>query len=230
MNIILSVNIPCYDYLIGSCNCPRQKLYASSHVHNIDGVKISAIFRRYFQMHFRELKPLNHKYNIIEICSLSCTDYKWQYFNTGSGNSLKLTRRQAITWANKSWIFWCIYASLGLEESLVSMLYMTPYNNFIVLVFANRGRDNIAAIFQMPISIFFQNENVWISIKISLKFVPKGPIKNIPALVQIMAWRRPDDTPLAEPMMASLLMHICVTRPQWFHNVCFDSMCPGCKS
>ena len=36
--------------------------------------------------------------------------------------------------------------------------------------------------------IFF-NENVWISIKISLKFVPKGPINNIPALVQIMAWR-----------------------------------------
>ena len=25
----------------------------------------------------------------------------------------------------------------------------------------------------------------------SLKFVPKGPINNIPALVQIMAWRRP---------------------------------------
>ena len=29
----------------------------------------------------------------------------------------------------------------------------------------------------------FLNENVWISIKISLKFVPKGPIDNILALV-----------------------------------------------
>ena len=38
---------------------------------------------------------------------------------------------------------------------------------------------------------FFLNENVWIPIKISLKFVPKDPIDNIPALVQIMAWRRP---------------------------------------
>ena len=36
--------------------------------------------------------------------------------------------------------------------------------------------------------IFF-NENVWISIKIPPKFVPKGSINNIPALVQIMAWR-----------------------------------------
>ena len=29
----------------------------------------------------------------------------------------------------------------------------------------------------------FLNENVWIPIDISLKFVPKGPIDNIPALV-----------------------------------------------
>ena len=46
----------------------------------------------------------------------------------------------------------------------------------------------------------FLNENVRISIKISLKFVPKGPINKIPALVQIMAWCRPGDKPLSEPM------------------------------
>ena len=62
--------------------------------------------------------------------------------------------------------------------------------------------------------IFFI-ENVWISIKIALKFVPKGPINNIPALVQIMAWRRSGDRPLSEPVMVSLPTHICVTRPQW---------------
>ena len=61
----------------------------------------------------------------------------------------------------------------------------------------------------------FLNENVWIPIKISLKFVPKGPINNIPSLVQIMVWRRPCDKPLSEPMMVRLLTHICVTRPQW---------------
>ena len=41
----------------------------------------------------------------------------------------------------------------------------------------------------------FLNENAWISIKISLKFVPNGPINKIPALVQIMAWRRSGDKP-----------------------------------
>ena len=62
---------------------------------------------------------------------------------------------------------------------------------------------------------FFQNENVWITIKISLKFVPKAPINNVSSLVQIMTWRHPGDKPLSEPMMVSLPTHICVTRPQW---------------
>ena len=61
----------------------------------------------------------------------------------------------------------------------------------------------------------FLNENVTISIKVLLKFVAKGSINNIPALVQIIAWRRSGDKPLSEPMMVSLLTHICVTRPQW---------------
>ena len=61
----------------------------------------------------------------------------------------------------------------------------------------------------------FVNENVSIAIKMSLTFLPKGSIKNIPALVPIMAWRRPGDKPLSEPMMVSLPTHICVTQPQW---------------
>ena len=42
----------------------------------------------------------------------------------------------------------------------------------------------------------FLNENVWIPFKSSQKFIPKGPINNITALVQKMAWRRPGDKPL----------------------------------
>ena len=61
----------------------------------------------------------------------------------------------------------------------------------------------------------FLKENVRISIKMSLKFVPKSPIDNIAALFQIMAWRWPGDKPLSEAMMVSLLTHICVARPQW---------------
>ena len=37
----------------------------------------------------------------------------------------------------------------------------------------------------------FSNENAQISIEISLKFILRVPINNIPALVQIMVWCRP---------------------------------------
>ena len=61
----------------------------------------------------------------------------------------------------------------------------------------------------------FLNENIGISIKISLMFVHKGPINNIPALVQIMAWRWSGHKPLSETKMVRLPTNICVTRPQW---------------
>ena len=59
------------------------------------------------------------------------------------------------------------------------------------------------------------NENLRILIKISLMFVPNSAINNIPALVQIVAWRQPGDKPLSEPMLRTSLTHICVTRPLW---------------
>ena len=64
------------------------------------------------------------------------------------------------------------------------------------------GRDKMAAFSQTTsFKCIFVNENVWTSIKISMKFVPTGLINNIPALVQIMAWRRLGDKPLSEAMM-----------------------------
>ena len=73
------------------------------------------------------------------------------------------------------------------------------------------GRHLTDAIFKC----IFLNEDGWIPITISLKFVPKGWINKTPALVQIMAWRRSGDKPLSEPMMVVLPTHICVTQPQW---------------
>ena len=96
----------------------------------------------------------------------------------------------------------------------------TMYENmfFNTLRPRQKGRHFADDIFKW----IFLNENVWISIKIALKFVPRGLISNIPVFVQIMAWRRPGDKPLSEPMMVSLLTHICVTRPQWV-NTTFDT-------
>ena len=77
------------------------------------------------------------------------------------------------------------------------------------------GQDKTVDISQTTFSdVIFLNEDARISIDISLKFVPKGQINEIPALVQIMAWRRPGDESLSEPMMRSLLTNICISRPQ----------------
>ena len=84
-----------------------------------------------------------------------------------------------------------------------------------VLVNTLRPRQNRRHFADDVFKCIFLNENVWIWINIWLKFIPKGPINLIPAFVQIMAWRRPGDKPLSEPMMISLPTHICVTRPQW---------------
>ena len=45
------------------------------------------------------------------------------------------------------------------------------------------------------------NTNIYITIQISLKFVPKGPIDNFAALVQVIDWHHTGDKPLPEPML-----------------------------
>ena len=129
-------------------------------------------------------------------------------------------------------------ASLGtarydLWQDIVSLLWVQTVRNFPR--YYDKGFSGIFNTLRprqngrhFPDDIFkwiFLNENVWISIKISLKFVLKGPVNNIPALVRIMVWRRSGDNPSSEPMMDSLPTHICVTRPQWVKqdhdHVCF---------
>ena len=62
--------------------------------------------------------------------------------------------------------------------------------------------DKMAAILADDIfKCIFLNEKFCIVIWISLKFVPKGPIDNKWALVQVMAWHRTGDKPLPGPMM-----------------------------
>ena len=51
----------------------------------------------------------------------------------------------------------------------------------------------------------FLNEDIWISINISLNFVRKDPMDGKPAFVQVMAWRRTSNKPLPEPMITSFI-------------------------
>ena len=82
-----------------------------------------------------------------------------------------------------------------------------------------RPRQNCRHFADDILKCIFLNDNVWILLKIWLKLVPKVPMSNILAMVQIMAWRRSGDKQLSEPMMVSLLTHICVTQPQWVNII-----------
>ena len=74
-----------------------------------------------------------------------------------------------------------IYASLGLNE------------------LTNLPLDKMAAILaDENFKCIFLKENDRIPIRISLKFVPRRPIDNKLALVQVMGWHPTGDKPLPE--------------------------------
>ena len=77
--------------------------------------------------------------------------------------------------------------------------------NHVASVNTFRPRQNERHFPDDILKCIFLNKTLWISFKFSLAFVHNGLINNIPALVQIMAWRRPGGKPLSEPMMVSLL-------------------------
>ena len=120
----------------------------------------------------------------------------------------------------------CLLAILWFTYWTESSLYWTmanihpggcycEYHPGVISFNTLRPRQNGRHFADNIFKCIFLNENVWIIIEISLKFVPSGPINNIPALVQIMAWCCPGNMPLSKPMVVSLLTHICVTQPQW---------------
>ena len=83
-------------------------------------------------------------------------------------------------------------------------------NAFWVVVYLSHwDRDNLTTISQT----IFSNAFCWMIIQISLKFIPKGPIDNMPALIQILAWRRMATSHYLNQWWPSLLTHVCVTRP-----------------
>ena len=109
------------------------------------------------------------------------------------------------------WPAHCWLACLAAIENAIRWPCMTvsqsPCTTLKAGNFACHCKDDI-------FNCIFLNENVSISLKIQLRFVPTVRINNIPVLVQIMAWHWSGNKPLYESMVVRLLMHICATRPQ----------------
>ena len=133
------------------------------------------------------------------------------------------TRMTAVGWARGWWITNVLPTSSGssLKKGVVGSRYelrvdgaeSTSSIKFMLVNTLRQWQNGC----QFPDDIFkciFLIKNIWISIKISLKFIPKGPIDNIPALIQIMAWHQPGDQPYQNHWWYRLVMHICISRPQ----------------
>ena len=123
------------------------------------------------------------------------------------GISEKSLSQILFCFVSYSWI-WCMKCAhfvicTSLCSEIMSVLNIAAMPNLWGCCLHN---DNVsfwynANIFAKTSKWIFLNGNIWISIEYSLKFVAKGPINNIPALVQIMPWRRPGDKSLSETML-----------------------------
>ena len=168
----------------------------------------------------------NRRWNVIGILRISRREYLvWNYISKFNWTCCSFYVIRPLLWKHPFYLDWPSLLGLKISESLnkhtISMLASNTLfdnaNHTDTLLSFNtlRPRQNGRHFADDTFKRIFVNENIRISIKFSLKFVPKGPINNIPALVQIMAWRRPGDKPLSESVMVSLLTHICVAWPQW---------------
>ena len=97
------------------------------------------------------------------------TDHLLEWFLHTLQRKKKKKRLMNFSWVNVDQVSWHPWRTSRPK----SVNTLRPRQN---------GRHFADAIFKC----IFLNENVWIPIKISLKFVPQGPLSNIPALVQIM--------------------------------------------
>ena len=90
-----------------------------------------------------------------------------------------------------------------------------------VLTYGDQGK--MVPVLQMTFSRSSFQWKLYISVQISMKIIRNGPIYNILALVQIMAYHRAIAKPWSEPMMACASTHICITRSQGLNYAKYQS-------
>ena len=87
-----------------------------------------------------------------------------------------------------------VFSDLGLHVEI------DPHGKTAIYKLTHWGLNIMANILQMTFSNIF-SMNAWSLIRISLTYIPKGPIVKKSALVQVMAWRRTGDKPLSEAVL-----------------------------
>ena len=191
----------CYDIPRGFPDCPGCDGPSSAYcIHDIG--KVSSMNQKYHHLHkMSSLAAPTRSCHFVRFNIWRCNQCKTFHWNDDITVSIVAFQGKQSLWV---WVWG------GSDDGAVA-IWNVPPNHLDTFRPIHNDRH-------FPYDIFkciFVNENVCIFINMSMKFVPKGPINNIPALVQRMALRQSGDRPLSQPMMVSLLTHICVTRPRW---------------
>ena len=96
--------------------------------------------------------------------------------------------------------FWCSW-----RKSIHKTVHYTPVAYFTMEVNSSTPGQNGRQFTEDIFKCICLNENVSILIQISLRFIPKGPVDNKWALVQVVAWRQTGAKPLPEPMLTQFI-------------------------
>ena len=144
-----------------------------------------------------------------------------------SDNGLSPSQCQAIHWTNAGLL---LIWTLGTNFSkIIIEIHTFPFKKMHLKMSSGKCRPSCLGLNMrqsgryLPDNILeciLLNENVCILIEILLKFVPNGPINNIPALDEKMDWHQPGNRPLSEPMMASFT-DTFMCHSAWIINLAF---------
>ena len=98
------------------------------------------------------------------------------------------------------WIWTKTYTLTYVDEMYVLLIWtqhMRQFTGWVISSVNTLKPRRDGRLFPDILEWIFLNEIIWISIKLSLKFIPRGPINNMPASFPIMACHRPGDKPLS---------------------------------
>ena len=148
-------------------------------------------------------------------------------YNTTNSHGLYTTERDQLRFVQQSLVSTSNTDPLDMSWPVVT-LDVTDVQGpvlpmwFTQLIWVNtlKLQQNVPYFTDNIFQCIFLNENFWSLNTISLKYVSEGPIDNMVALVQIMAWCWSGDKSLPDHQCwPSSLMHICSTRKRWVNQI-----------
>ena len=98
------------------------------------------------------------------------------------------------------WQIMCETISHQRSSAIINHGYLNSWES-LPLINSSPPGQNGRHVADDVFKCIFLNEKFCILIRIALRFVPKGPIDNKSALVQVMAWHPTGDKQLLEPML-----------------------------